>query len=469
MSVWRNPWAWAGSVLVAGAVASAGVYWLNVRGEAFEAPASSEASERPDVPAVPGGAAVKGSSGGPMSTSAVSAPSAQQIERGAYLSRAGNCMGCHTPQGGSPFAGGRRIDTPFGVVVAPNITPDATTGIGRWTASDFWRALHHGRSKDGRFLNPAFPYPSFTWVTREDSDALWAYLRSVPAVQRPNEPHELRFPYGTQAALAVWRALNFQPATFQADPQQTQDWNRGRYLVQGLGHCAACHSERNALGGIRSDGEWSGGLMPDGAWYAPSLADPHEAGIQHLSRAQVVSLLQQGVTQGSSVSGPMAEVVFSSTQYMTAADLGAMADYLTTLPVRASRAGSATRAKSDTQGTSAGQGFKRATPEVLQRGGKLYGEHCASCHGASGEGVAGQYPALAGNRAVTLGVINNLVQMIRHGGFAPATMGNPRPFGMPPFAQALNEQQIADVATYLRQSWGNEAEPVSSLDVLQVH
>lgn len=447
MSAWRNPWAWTGALVVAGAVAAAGVYWLNVRGE------WSEASEIRDAPAMPAPAAVDGSSGGPMSTRAVSAPSPQRIERGAYLARAGNCMDCHTPLGGSPFAGGRRIDTPFGVVVAPNITPDDTTGIGQWTASDFWRALHHGRSKDGRFLNPAFPYPNFTLVTREDSDALFAYLRSVPAVQRPNDPHELRFPYGTQAALAVWRALNFQPAAFQADATQTQDWNRGRYLVQGLGHCAACHSERNALGGIRRKGAWSGGLMPDGAWYAPSLADPREAGVQHLSRAQVVSLLQHGVTEGASVSGPMAEVVFSSTQYMTAADLGAMADYLATVPARS---------------TSVGQARTRASPEALQRGAKLYVEHCASCHGSSGEGVAGHYPALAGNRAVTLGMINNLVQMIRHGGFAPTTTGNPRPFGMPPFAQSLNEQQIADLATYLRQSWGNEAEPVSSLDVLQV-
>lgn len=448
MSAWRQPWIWAGTLWVAGAVAAAGVYWLNVRGEVAEVAEAAEASE------------------GVISAGAPSAPSPQRIERGAYLARAGNCMGCHTPLGGSPFAGGRRIDTPFGVVVAPNITPDDTTGIGRWTASDFWRALHHGRSRDGRFLNPAFPYPSFTSVTREDSDALLAYLRSVPAVQRPNDPHELRFPYGTQAALAVWRALNFRPGAWRPDPGQTPAWNRGRYLVQGLGHCAACHSERNALGGIRRDGEWSGGLMPDGAWYAPSLADPQEAGVQHMTRAQVVKLLQHGVAEGASVSGPMAEVVFSSTQYMTAADLGAMADYLATVPVRESVSRSGGDARSSSR--PAGNPVTRANPQALQRGGKLYGEHCASCHGSSGEGVAGQYPALAGNRAVTLGMIHNLVQMIRHGGFAPTTTGNPRPFGMPPFAQTLNEQQIADVATYLRQSWGHAAEPVSSLDVLQV-
>lgn len=425
MSVWRHAWTWAGAFAAAGATVVAVILWLNVRGEASDPP---------------------------LTASPTSAKASDLIERGAYLSRVGNCMGCHTTTGGSPFAGGRRIDTPYGVVVAPNITPDDSTGIGRWTAFDVWRALHHGRSKDGRLLNPAFPYPSYTWVTREDSDALFAYLRSVPAVQRPNEPHALRFPFGTQPALAVWRALNFRPAAFESDPAQTQDWNRGRYLVQGLAHCAACHSERNALGGIRRNGEWAGGLMPDKAWYAPSLADPREGGVQRMSRAQVVTLLQHGVTHGMSVSGPMAEVVYSSTQSMTAADLGAIADYLATIPVRETIARQITR----------------ASPEVMHRGAELYVQHCATCHGSAGEGVPGQYPALAGNRAVTLGTINNLVQIIRHGGFAPTTTGNPRPFGMPPFSQTLKEQQIADVATYLRQSWGNEAEPVSSLDVLQV-
>lgn len=399
------------------------VWWLNVRGE-------SSIKDSPST--VPAAAAI--------------------VERGAYLARAGNCMGCHTVIGGASFAGGRGIDTPFGVVVAPNITPDVKSGLGNWTSSEFWRAMHHGRSKDGRLLYPAFPYPSFTHVTREDSDALFAYLRSVPAVERANDPHGLRFPYNSQAALAVWRALYFRPGDFKAEPGQNADWNRGKYLVQGLGHCAACHSGRNFLGGISLNTEFAGGLMPDATWYAPSLASPHEAGVQRWARQDVVKLLKAGVAAGATVSGPMAEVVFSSTQYMTEKDLEAMAQYLTTIPTREVDVPEHTRANAD----------------VLARGDKLYSQNCASCHGDAGQGTPSLYPALAGNRAVTLGTTNNVVQMIRHGGFAPTTAGNPRPFGMPPYGQALNGDEIAAVATFIRQSWGNTANPVSALDVVHV-
>jgi mono/diheme cytochrome c family protein len=401
----------------------ASVAWLNVRGES----------------------SIKDSPG-------TSPASATLIERGAYLARAGNCIGCHTVIGGASFAGGRGVDTPFGVVMAPNITPDARTGLGHWTSADFWRAMHHGRSKDGRLLYPAFPYPSFTYVTREDSDALFAYLRSVPAVERANEPHGLAFPYSTQAALAVWRALYFRPGEFEAEPHQNADWNRGKYLVQGLGHCAACHSGRNFLGGTSLNTEFAGGLMPDASWYAPSLASPHEAGVQRWARQDVVKLLKAGVAAGASVSGPMAEVVYSSTQYMTENDLDAMAQYLAAIPTR----------EVDVPER------KRANVDVLIRGGKLYSQNCTSCHGAAGQGTPGLYPALAGNRAVTLATTNNVVQMIRHGGFAPTTAGNPRPFGMPPYGQSLNGDEIAAVATFIRQSWGNAANPVSALEVLRV-
>lgn len=417
--------AWQAAAALAVLIVLAGVLvaWLNVRGEA---PVDRAA---PPLPA-----------------------SAEVIERGAYLARAGNCIGCHTTAGGARFAGGRGVDTPFGVVVAPNITPDEKTGIGGWSAGEFWRAMHHGRSKNGRLLYPAFPYPSFTYVTRADSDALYAYLRSVPPVEQANAPHALRFPYSTQAALAVWRALYFRPAVFRQDERQSADWNRGRYLVQGLGHCAACHSGRNFLGGTRLNAEFAGGLMPDASWYAPSLTSPAEAGVQRWPREQVVKLLKDGVSAHASVSGPMAEVVFASTQYLTGQDLDAMTQYLASIPVREPE-----RRK-----------VEAVAGGMLARGNELYGQHCASCHGDDGQGVADIYPALAGNRAVTLASPNNLVQIIRHGGFMPTTAGNPRPFGMPPYGQVLNDQDIAAVATFIRQSWGNAAAPVSSLDVLRI-
>jgi mono/diheme cytochrome c family protein len=411
-------------VLLLALVLLALVVWLNKRGEA---------AVYPGLPPAPA--------------------TAESIERGAYLARAGNCIGCHTTTGGPALAGGRGIDTPFGVVVVPNITPDVQTGIGSWSPSEFWRAMHNGRSKDGRLLYPAFPYPSFTLVTREDSDALYAFLRSVPAVESPKQPHSLRFPYSTQAALAVWRAMYFQAREFTPDPHQSADWNRGNYLVQGLGHCAACHSGRNFLGGTTLNKEFAGGLMPDASWYAPSLASPKEAGVQQWAREDVIKLLKDGVSGRASVSGPMAEVVFASTQYLAEKDLEAMTSYLASVPVK------------EDEPLELG----RAGLDVLASGERIYARDCAGCHGNQGQGVANIYPALAGNRAVTLASPNNVVQMIRHGGFGPSTAGNRQPFGMPPYGQALNGGEIAAVATFVRQSWGNLAPAVSSFDVARVN
>lgn len=417
-------WHGLAAAVLALALLAALVAWLNVRGE----------SPLDDVVARP--AAADGTT----------------IQRGAYLARAGNCIGCHTTPGGAALAGGRGIDTPFGTVFASNLTPDDATGLGRWSAAEFRRALRHGRSKDGRLLYPAFPYPSFTHVTREDADALYAYLRSVPAVRQPSPPHDLRFPYGTQAALAVWRALFFSPGDFTPEPQQSAEWNRGKYLVQGLGHCVACHSGRNALGGIGWNAEFGGGLMPDQGWYAPSLASRAEAGVQGWPQAEVVRLLRSGVSAHGTVSGPMAEVVAASTQHLSPQDAGAMARYLGALPERPGP--SATGA--------------RARPEALARGGELYQQHCVACHGEQGQGVPGIYPPLAGSRAVTLAQPHNLVQAIRKGGFAPATAGNPRPFGMPPFGQLLSDDEVAALATFLRQSWGHQAPPVSGPEVRRI-
>lgn len=411
----------AGLLLLAAALCAV-VAWINLRGEAPLRPGAT----RPPA-------------------------SAAQVERGAYLARAGNCLGCHTTTGGPPFAGGRRIETPFGAVVAPNITPHET-GIGSWSADEFWRALHHGRSRNGRLLYPAFPYPSFTYVSREDADALHAFLRSVAPVDRANDPHALRFPYGTQAALAVWRALYFRPGEFRGEPARGAEWNRGKYLVQGLGHCAACHSGRDFLGGTSLNREFAGGPMPDASWYAPSLASPREAGVQHWARPDIVALLRNGVSGQATVSGPMADVVFTSTQYLSESDLDAMARYLASIGVA----------------EKAPPRVERAGGDSMARGARLYEQHCADCHGAQGQGVPDIYPALAGNRAVTLASPNNVVQMVRLGGFAPSTRGNPRPFGMPPYGHVLNDDEIAAVATFIRQSWGNLAGPVSALDVLRV-
>ncbi|MBH2009359.1 MAG: c-type cytochrome [Xanthomonadaceae bacterium] len=391
-----------------------------------------------------------------VKTTAAFAPSDSLIARGAYLARAGNCVACHTTRGGPSYAGGLGIATPFGTVFTSNLTPDANTGIGSWSSAHFWRALHNGRSKSGRLLYPAFPYTSYTQVTREDSDAMFAFLRSQPAVNQPNQPNTLGFPFNTQAALAVWRALYFKPGVYQPDAGRSAEWNRGAYLVGGLGHCSACHSPRDALGGTKQSLALAGGLIPMQNWYAPSLASPHEAGVSHWDREQIVGLLKNGVAPGASVSGPMAEVVLRSTQYLSQPDLEAMAQYLKELP------GSIPRPEAPPAARMAGTSFNPG------KSAKLYEQHCAQCHGDKGEGVANAYPPLAGNRAVTMASTENLVQMVLGGGFPPATAGNPRPFGMPPFVLVLDDSEVAALVSHIRTAWGNQAGAITPLEVNRI-
>jgi mono/diheme cytochrome c family protein len=281
---------------------------------------------------------------------------------------------------------------------------------------------------------------------------MFDYLRSLPAVDRANTPHSLRWPYSTQSALAVWRALYFSPGQHEEDRARSAEWNRGAYLVRGLGHCSACHTARNAWGASSDMMDLSGGLIPMQNWYAPSLTSPSEAGVADWEPAQIVRLLQTGVSPRGTVLGPMAEVVLQSTQHFAAKDLEAMAVYLKALPqsAPASRAPQAT-----------------FNGPVADRGAKLYEQHCVQCHGAKGEGVPGAYPPLAGNRAVTLPAAANLVQVVLGGGFPPATAGNPRPYGMPPYATVLTDADVAAVISHIRGAWGNAAAPVSEFAVSQ--
>jgi len=384
----------------------------------------------------------------PAASPAAWGPSPENVARGAYLARAGDCVACHTARGGAEYAGGRALDTPFGRLVGPNLTPDPETGIGQWSADDFWNALHNGKSRDGRLLYPAFPYTNYTRVTRADSDALFAYFRSLAPVRQPNQAHELDFPYNQQAMLAAWRLLYFKPAGFTPQPARGLEWNRGAYLVEGLGHCSACHSARNRLG---ATGETlSGGLIPTIGWYAPSLTASGEAGLKDWDKEHIVALLHTGVSPRGSATGPMAEVVARSLQHLTQADVGAMATYLKSLPA------------SDTPAPPKGE---RASEQLLAQGRRLYESHCVDCHGADGKGKAPAYPPLAGNRAVTLSPAVNAIRMVLNGGFPPGTAGNPRPYGMPPYSHELNDAQVAAVLTYVRASWGNDAPPVGTPDV----
>jgi mono/diheme cytochrome c family protein len=372
------------------------------------------------------------------------------IAKGQYLARAGDCIACHTNPGEALFAGGLPMPTPFGTLYSTNVTPDRDTGIGSWNADQFYAALHTGRFPDGGLIYPAMPFGSYTKVTREDSDAIFAYLSSVPPVHQPNRPNELRFPYNNRELILGWRTLFFSEGEYQPNPAMSADWNRGAYLVEGLGHCSMCHSPINALGGSSASQAFEGGLIPMQNWYAPSLTSNKEAGLGEWSIAEIVELLRNGVSHRGAVYGPMAEVVFDSLQYLNDADVRAMAIYLKSL----------------------GAGHPPA-PEIstvpppegsllLRFGQDVYGRHCATCHAADGSGMPPDYPPLAGNPSIQMASAVNPIRMVLNGGFPPGTDGNPRPYGMPPFAQTLSDDEVAAVVTYIRSAWGNRGTPISA-------
>ncbi|OZI40640.1 alcohol dehydrogenase [Bordetella genomosp. 1] len=378
---------------------------------------------------------------------AMSDPQAQ-IERGRDLARLGNCAACHTVRGGATYAGGTPVPTPFGTLYGPNITPDEQTGIGRWSSDDFWRALHNGKGRDGELLYPAFPYPQYTRMSRADADALYAYLRSVPAVRQESRAHELEWPYNRRALLEFWRLLYFRPGVHENEADQSAQWNRGRYLVEGPGHCAACHAPRNSLGASVDARGLPGGMIDGLGWYAPPLNANADIGLGRWSAEDVAALLRSGRTPHAVANGPMAEVVSGSTQYLSDADALAIGVYLKSLPATDTpRAGSA------------------ASNAAMTQGGRLYTQHCAQCHQADGRGRDAAWPALAGNATVTAPSAVNAIRVVLDGGFGPATQLEPRPHGMPPFGQMLGDNDIAAVLSYVRGSWGNKASAVTAQEV----
>jgi len=371
-------------------------------------------------------------------------------ERGAYLATLGNCAGCHTAPGGQPMAGGLHLASPYGTFITPNITPDPTTGIGDWSDDDFWQAMHNGKRPDGSAMYPACPYTSYTHVARDDIDAVHAYLEDLPAVEQVQPDHNLDWPYGYRSLLGLWQWRYFEAGALAPKPQQSDTWNRGRYLVEGLGHCNACHRARGRFGAALTAEDAPGALIH--GWYAPPLADPDQAGLQQWSIADAAAFLQSGKAEHAALMGPMADVVYDSLQHWTDDDALAAATYLKTIapqevesPLRLIRLS------------------EKGAANAMAEGRVLYREHCAECHGDDGQGDTGA-PALAGNRTVTMDDPVNVANMIRMGGFPPATTGNPQPYGMPPF-HGLSERELAALVSYIRGSWGNDAPPVTGTNL----
>jgi mono/diheme cytochrome c family protein len=371
------------------------------------------------------------------------------VAKGEYLARAGDCIACHTAPGDKLFAGRRAMLTPFGTLYTSNITPDAETGIGNWTPDQFYGAMHTGRFPDGGLLYPAMPFGSYTKVTREDSDAIFAYLKTVPPVRRADRPHDLQFPYNNRSLILGWRTLYFSEGEYRPDATKSEEWNRGAYLVGGLGHCAMCHTAINSLGGSSESEAFQGGLIPMQNWYAPSLTSNKEAGLGDWSLKDISDLLRTGVSNRGVVYGPMAEVVYNSLQYLSGNDIRAMAVYLKSLAEGSPPSAAATSIPT------------AESSLLLSLGKTVYDNRCASCHGADGSGKPPQYPPLAGNQSIEMESAVNSIRMVLNGGYPPGTAGNPMPYGMPPFAQLLSDNEVAAVVTYIRTSWGNRGTAVS--------
>lgn len=357
------------------------------------------------------------------------------VTRGKYVAIEGDCMSCHTAPGGQPFAGGYPLKSPLGILYGPNITPDVQTGIGSWSQSDFDKALRLGISKNGSYLYPAMPYENYTKMTAADMDALWVYMRTVPAVKNVPPKDTLPFPFNVRSGLAVWRSLYFKPGPFVPDPTKGARWNRGAYLVEVMEHCSQCHTPRNIAQAMKSQYVLGGAKIQ--GWYAPDISSDSGSVLGKWNTDQIARFLKTGTTADNSKAvGPMREAIHDSLRFLTGADLTAMAVYLKDQPVIKEEA--PTKAK--WAGESAGR--------------LVYENNCTGCHQADGKGIPGTVPSLAGDDSVTAREPYNVIMALLEGFNPHGSYG-----AMSSFANSLSDEQIADVANYVRVSWGNNAIP----------
>lgn len=381
------------------------------------------------------------------------------IARGEYLARAGDCIGCHITEGGEPYAGGTPFDTPFGTLYSPNITPDPETGIGDWSDADFVRAMHKGVGKDGKRLYPAFPYPSYTKLSVEDTLAIKAYLFSLEPVRSEVPDNQLRFPFNMRFAVKVWNLLYLDEERFQPDPQQSESWNRGAFLVEALGHCGDCHTSRNLLAATTGD-KFAGADIE--GWRAFNITPSTHGGIGDWSAEELVQYLRSGIAPGrATAQGPMVDVIQYSTRFLTDADLAAMAEYLASIPPVDTSERPRSAWGEPAQDVVALRG---APAEDKPLGARLYVANCASCHdwtgGGVGDGRAGTYPRLFENSDVGSRQTANLVRTIMHGVHRQT---NEVEVFMPGFAGMLDNEEVAALSNYVIEQFGNPtAEPVTA-------
>jgi thiosulfate dehydrogenase len=400
-------------------------------------------------------AALTVSGQGAMAANAPVTPAADLVAQGAYVARAGDCVACHTAPGGKPMAGGLALTTPFGAVYSTNITPDETTGIGRYTFAEFDRVMRKGVAADGHNLYPAMPYPSYAKISDADMHALFDYLKQgVPPVSQPNRPLGIKWPFNMRWTLAFWNWAFLDDSPFMPDPARDAVWNRGAYLTQSLGHCGACHTPRGI--GFQekalSDAGSNGSLFLSGS----TVESWHAINLRNLwTDSDLVTLLKTGQNRYTTAAGGMTDVVHHSTQYLSDADLKAMAVYMTSLP-RGADASPAVTQKTAASGEPAAL--------FTSKGGLGYAQFCASCHQTDGRGFSPVFPSLAANPAVLSANADSLIHVALTGWTSAQTATYPRAYTMPAFDQ-LSDQELADILTFVRNSWGGHADAIGAAQV----
>jgi mono/diheme cytochrome c family protein len=384
-----------------------------------------------------------------MAHAATGADSYNMVEKGRYLTTLGDCAACHTMPGKPLFSGGVILDTPFGKLVGANITPDPVNGIGRWSFDDFQNAMSKGHGLDGKRLYGAMPFTAYTKVTREDNQAIWAYLKTVDASDNQVETNQLPFPFSVRTSLIGWNLINFKEGEFKANPQKSEQWNRGAYLVEGLGHCGTCHTPKNLIGGDKNDQFLTGANLQN--WVAPNITSTGQDGLHAWNEEDIVKYLKTGANRFDIASGPMAEEVEHSSQHWTDQDLMAVAVYL----------------KDGAKPAEAAKPIA-ATDASMVAGKAIYADRCSACHTPNGDGVVNLFPKLAMAPLINSNDPSSLIRVVLSGSRAGATDAAPTAPAMPAFGWNLSDENVADVLTYVRNTWGNAAPAVSSANVKDV-
>ena len=407
-------------------------------------------------------------SASPLPATPPAAPDAELLARGKYLATVADCAACHTARdNGQPFAGGRTLGTPFGEILSSNVTPDPTYGIGRYTYEDFAKVMRRGIAPGNKRLYPAMPYTAYSKITDDDMRALYAYMmHGVAPVALPAPQTTLPFPMNQRKLLALWQWAFAPSGIYETKPDRDTVWNRGAYLVQGLGHCGTCHTPRGAgfqeRGSDESSWRYLTGAINEN-WYASNLTGDPGSGLGRVTEDELVRFFRTGHGDGSAAYGSMVETIEKSMQHWTEEDHRAVAKYLKSLPPkRPSGAFDTTR----TAERGPADGDRAADRETI--GGSVYRTFCAQCHQPDGRGVPDRYPKLAGNPSVLAKDPTSLIRLSLEGGGSPVTLTGPPRQDMPGFGQRLTDLQIAQALTYLRGAWGNEARPVTTSDVAKL-